>query len=277
MTQTNSATHSTICFIGSGNMASSLIGGLISKGFPADKIISCDIDPVKLAQLEKDFNIRTDTDNNHAIPQADIVLLAVKPQVLQNVCQSLTQSSHHPLFISIAAGVREPDINRWLGDNQAIVRCMPNTPALVGLGASGLYANESVTDEQKLNAEQILQSTGITVWVAQETELDAVTAISGSGPAYFFLFIEALQQAAEQLGLNKETAASLARQTALGASTMAINKDVVTLRQQVTSKGGTTEQAIQSFQQNNLQQLVLDATRAAERRSIELAEELAND
>ncbi len=181
------------------------------------------------------------------------------------------------LFISIAAGVRATDINRWLGGDLAVVRCMPNTPALVGLGASALFANDAVSDLQKQQAEQIMQSTGVTVWVNTESQLDAVTAISGSGPAYFFLFIEALQNAALVLGLNPQTAALLARQTALGAATMALGQDVARLRQQVTSKGGTTEQAIASFESANLSGIVLEATRAAEKRSQELANQLASD
>ena len=270
-------TQPTICFIGAGNMANSLIGGLISNQYPNQKIIASDINTAQLKQMQESFSIRTETDNNLAIADAHIVILAIKPQVMQQVCRSISNTQHKPLFISIAAGVRETDINRWLGGDLAIVRCMPNTPALVNLGASGLYANSGVSQSQKQQAEQILQSTGITVWVDEETQLDAVTAISGSGPAYFFLFIEALQKAAIKLGLNSDTAAKLARQTALGAATMALDKDVEKLRQQVTSKGGTTQQAIASFQQNGLQQLVLDAAQAANNRSIELANELAGD
>lgn len=270
-------TNPTICFIGAGNMATSLIGGLIANQFPAANIIASDINSVQLDALQAQFHIRTQSDNNLAIQNADIVMLAVKPQVMQMVCRSLTNTAHRPLFISIAAGVRAPDIDRWLGGRQHIIRCMPNTPALVGLGASALYANAAVTRAHKLEANNILSGTGITVWVEQESELDAVTAISGSGPAYFFLFIEALQNAAVELGLSQETAVSLTRQTALGAATMALDKDVATLRQQVTSKGGTTEQAIKSFLENKLPQLVEDATRAAADRSVELAEELAKD
>lgn len=258
-------------------MATSLIGGLIANQFPAGNIIASDINAAQLDSLQKQFNIHTQNNNNLAIESADIVILAIKPQVLQAVCRSLTSTVHRPLFISIAAGVRAPDIDRWLGGQQRIIRCMPNTPALVGLGASALYANPAVSEADKLEADKILAGTGITVWVEKETQLDAVTAISGSGPAYFFLFIEALQNAAVELGLNRQTAASLARQTALGAATMALDKDVETLRQQVTSKGGTTEQAIKSFLENNLPQLVLTATRAAADRSVQLAEELAKD
>ena len=269
-------TQTTICFIGAGNMASSLIGGLISNQFPADHIIACDVDEHKLEQLRDERGIQISTDNNEAIQRADVVVLAVKPQVLQPVCRALTSTHHHPLFLSIAAGIHAQDIDRWLGGNQALVRCMPNTPALVGLGASALFANRAVNSEQRSQAEKIMSGTGITTWVDEETELDAVTAISGSGPAYFFLFIEALQKSAMALGLSEENAARLARQTALGAATMAIDKDVVTLRQQVTSPGGTTEQAIQSFQQNRLDRLVDEATEAARQRALELGQELTD-
>lgn len=274
-------TQATLCFIGAGNMASSLIGGLIAKQYAPQNIIANDIDPVKLEQLQSDFSIKTETDNSRAISAADVIILAVKPQIMQLVCRSLatslSNSNQEPLFISIAAGIRETDINRWLGGGRAVVRCMPNTPALVNLGASALFANPSVNDYQKKLAEQILQSTGITVWVDDETRLDAVTAISGSGPAYFFLFIEALQNAGLKLGLDEDTAAQLARQTALGAATMATDQDVYSLRQQVTSKGGTTEQAITSFENNNFQGIVFDAVQAAADRSVELADELAID
>ncbi len=268
-------TQATLCFIGAGNMAGSMIGGLVANDYPANRIIGCDINQARLAQLHADFNINTETDINQAVSQADIVILAVKPQAMQTVCRSITQLQHRPLFISIAAGLRETDINRWLGGGLPMVRCMPNTPALVAQGAAGLYANEQVSEKQKQQAESILQSTGITVWVNTEDQLDAVTAISGSGPAYFFLFIEALEKAAIQLGLDDDTAARLARQTALGAATMATDKDVVELRQQVTSPGGTTEQAIASFLANDLHGIVAQATAAAHARSIELAEQLA--
>ncbi len=268
-------TQVTLCFIGAGNMAGSMIGGLVTKGYPAEKIIACDINQEKLEQLQSDFNISYETDINQAVSQAAIVILAVKPQVMQSVCGEITQTQHKPLFISIAAGLREKDINRWLGDGFAMVRCMPNTPALVGQGATGLYANQYVTELQKQQAESIMQSTGITVWVNTESQLDAVTAISGSGPAYFFLFIEALEKAGIQLGLDAETSAKLARQTALGAATMAVDQDVVTLRKQVTSPGGTTEQAIASFISSDIYGMVAQATAAANTRSTELAEQLA--
>ncbi|MBC8210593.1 MAG: pyrroline-5-carboxylate reductase [Gammaproteobacteria bacterium] len=273
--------QATLCFIGAGNMATSLIGGLIANQYPAQNIIANDIDSLKLDALQQQFSIRTENQLHAAVANADIVILSVKPQVLQQVCRALALAmpANKPktLFISIAAGVRATDINRWLGGDLAVVRCMPNTPALVGLGASALFANDAVSDLQKQQAEQIMQSTGVTVWVNPESQLDAVTAISGSGPAYFFLFIEALQNAAIELGLNPQTAALLARQTALGAATMALGQDVARLRQQVTSKGGTTAQAIASFESANLSGIVLEATRAAEKRSQELANQLASD
>ncbi len=277
MTHTEYDRKTNICFIGAGNMATSLVGGLIASDYPSDQLFACDIDPVRLKQVRDKYKISTGTDVCHTVNSAEVVILAVKPQVIQAVCKSIAGNENKPLFISIAAGVREADINRWLGGNQAVVRCMPNTPALVGLGASALFANPTVDKQQKDLAEKILSTTGITVWVNNESELDAVTAISGSGPAYFFLFIEALQIAAQELGLSVDTASRLARQTALGAATMAIDRDVAELRQQVTSKGGTTERAIQSFTENKLFELVFDATQAAEKRSIELAKELAAD
>lgn len=259
-------------------MATSLVGGLIANGYKARDIIACDINGEQLQILSDQFSIITSTDNVEAVEQSDVVLLAVKPQVMQTVCEQLANldNKKERLFISIAAGVRESDINRWLGGSRSVVRCMPNTPALLQLGATGLYANPQVSEEQKATAQSILDAVGISVWIDEEILLDAVTAVSGSGPAYFFYFIELLKAAGEKLGLDAETALKLARQTALGASQMAQQDDVVDLRARVTSKRGTTEQAILSFQNNNLGALVEAATRAAYDRSVELAEELAN-
>lgn len=272
----NSNNPARLCFVGAGNMASAIIGGLINKGHEPQWITACDINTEQLAALKQQYAVHTEQDTNRAIADADAIILAVKPQVMREVCQALPPRQD-ALYISIAAGIRSGDIEGWLGGNKAVVRCMPNTPALLGLGASGLFANPQVEQVQQQLASSIIDAIGISVWIDQEKELDAVTAISGSGPAYFFLFIEALEKAARELGLSDETAASLARQTALGASSMAIGKDVVTLRQQVTSPGGTTEQAIASFQSNHLEQIVLEATRAAQQRSVELAELLSKD
>ena len=267
-----------LCFIGGGNMATSLVGGLLANDHDASNIIVCDIDKNKLADLSRRFAIATTDDSGTAVSGADCVILAVKPQVMRLACEQLVNSASIPecLFISIAAGIRETAIDRWLGGNRAVVRCMPNMPALVQLGATGLFANPRVSEEQKMAAQDILDAVGITVWVEQESDLDAVTAISGSGPAYFFYFIELLQQAGEALGLSQETAQLLANRTALGAASMAQQGDVVKLRTQVTSKGGTTEQAILSFQKNGLASLFKDATEAARDRSEDLARELEN-
>lgn len=266
-----------LCFIGGGNMAGSLIGGLVANKYDVSCITACDIDEKKLELMVDKFGISTSTDSRATASSASVVILAVKPQVMRQVCEQLAGVDNGPdcLYISIAAGIREQEINRWLGSNRAVVRCMPNTPALIRLGATGMYANSRVSDEQKQLAEDILAAVGLTVWVDQESELDAVTAISGSGPAYFFYFIELLQQAGTKLGLNHNTARLLAQQTALGAATMAQNGDVVELRKQVTSKKGTTEQAILSFQHSDLASVVNKATKAANDRSKELGDEFS--
>jgi pyrroline-5-carboxylate reductase len=268
-----------LCFIGGGNMATSLIGGLIANDYPAKNITVSALSQDTLSRLSQDFAVTTTANNSVACANANIIILSVKPQVLRTVCEQIagSETKSDCLFISIAAGVREQDINRWLGGNRSIVRCMPNTPSLIQLGATGLFANVEVSASQKESAQAILDAVGITVWVDTEENLDAVTAISGSGPAYFFYFIELLQQAAEKLGLPTETAQALAQQTALGAASMAQGKDSAKLRAQVTSKKGTTEQAILSFQRDNLTALIENATQAAHDRSVELATELSGD
>jgi len=259
-------------------MASSLIGGLISNGYAADKITVTDPDQQKLRQLQQQFSVNTSTDNTQAIKNADAVLLAIKPQVLHEVCTSIQPiiQSNRPLIISIAAGIRTTDIDRWLGGENAIVRCMPNTPALIQAGASGLFANSHTHTAQKNIAEQILASAGITIWVEEEPLLDAVTAVSGSGPAYFFLFMQAMQKAGCDLGLSEEAARLLTQQTALGAARMAMEgkDDATTLRAKVTSKGGTTAAAIESLENSNFSTIIENALTAARDRAIELADEL---
>jgi pyrroline-5-carboxylate reductase len=271
---------STIAFIGGGNMAASLVGGLLAAACPASNLLVSEPDSAKCSQLEQQFGIRTSTDNRAALDE-DVVVLAVKPQILQSVCRSLadTIGGRTPLFISIAAGVRSHDIERWLGGDRAIVRCMPNTPALLQCGATGLAANSRVSVTQKQLAEQILQAVGMTLWVEDEDQLDAVTAVSGSGPAYFFLLMEAMQAAGETLGLRPEAARALTLQTALGAARMASQSDVdpATLRARVTSKGGTTEQAILSFENAGFQQMVQQALDAACTQSRNLANALGKD
>lgn len=263
-------------------MATSLIGGLISSSVPAANIMVAEPDQEQRSKLQQQFTVHTTSDNSDTL-SAEVVILAVKPQLLQIVCRALSdalkQSDRQPLFISIAAGVGCDDIDRWLGGNRVIVRAMPNTPSLLASGATGLYANPRVSAAQQTMAETILQAVGITLWVKEESKLDAVTAVSGSGPAYFFLLMEAMQQAGVKLGLSPETAEKLVIQTALGAAQMAGHSelDVATLRAQVTSKGGTTEQAINHFQQAGFEPLVESAMQAAYDRSRTLANELGKD
>lgn len=224
------------------------------------------------------FGIQCFADNSEAIKQSDIVVLAVKPQILQSVAESILPevSAQKPLIISVAAGIRTESINHWLGGNLAIVRTMPNTPALIQTGATGLFANAKVNKEQQSQAEHIMRAAGLTVWVDEEHKLDAVTALSGSGPAYYFLFMEAMEQAGQKLGLDEKTAHLLTLQTALGAAKMVLesHQSCATLRQNVTSPNGTTERAIQSFENANLRDIVESAMQAAQQRAVELADEL---
>jgi pyrroline-5-carboxylate reductase len=265
----------TLAFIGGGNMARSLIGGLIADGWDPTLIRVADPDSQQTEALAQHFSVITTRDNQTAIKQADVVVLAVKPQVIKGVASELAAalSSHRPLVISIAAGIREPTLRGWLGEQTAIVRTMPNTPALVQSGATAMYANSAVSEDQRNLAESILRAVGLTLWIDDETLMDAVTALSGSGPAYFFLFMEALQAAGIQLGLPEDTARLLTLQTAFGAVKMALesSEDAATLRRRVTSPGGTTEDAIEVFMQHKLGAITLKALQAAADRSRELA------
>jgi pyrroline-5-carboxylate reductase len=266
--------NSIITFIGGGNMATSLIGGLLETGVSSDKIRVADPEPEPLAAQ---FPIQLFSDNLKAIDGANIVVLAVKPSVLPEIAKSIATAvpTSPPLFISIAAGIRMADLARWLGANIPIVRVMPNTPALVQSGASALYAGQHVSDFQHELAESILRSVGLTVWLSDENQMDAVTALSGSGPAYFFLMMEVLEKAGIGLGLPQESARLLTLQTAFGAAKMALEsqEDAATLRARVTSKGGTTEQAINTLQAGGLQTLFDQALEAAQQRAISLAKQ----
>ena len=267
-----------ISFIGGGNMARSLIGGLIADGRDPGTLWVSDTSDDQLLHLQQQFQVRTSTSNAEASSNADILILAVKPQVMHTVAAELrdTVQNKKPLVISIAAGIRAEDIDRWLGGNLAIVRAMPNTPALIQTGATALYANTLVSAEQRNSAETILRAVGLALWVSEEQMMDTVTALSGSGPAYFFLFLEALEEGARALGLPEQTAHLLALQTAFGAAKMALesSEDCATLRKRVTSPGGTTEQAIRIFEEGELRQLVAKALTAAADRSRELAQQL---
>lgn len=265
----------TIGFIGSGNMATALIGGLIANGHPTQQIIASDPDAAKGQLLADQYAIQTTQDNPFAVSASDVLVLAVKPQVMGKVVEPLKAAMQEskPLVISIAAGIRTDAIQNWLGNNVAVVRCMPNTPALLQAGATGLYATEQVSAAQKQLAEAILATAGIVQWFDQEADLDAVTAISGSGPAYFFLILQAMEQAGQELGLSATAARQLSAQTALGAARMVLEgeDDPATLRKKVTSPGGTTEQAIQSMQQDKLEAILVKAIHAAKNRAVELS------
>ena len=267
-----------ITFIGAGNMASSLMGGLLAKGFDPKNITASDPNTEALQNLEHKYNVNTVSNNANAVKQATVVILAVKPQIMSKVCKPLASSlaETKPLIISIAAGIALNSLEKWLSPELSIVRCMPNTPALLQQGATGIFANGQVSDTQKESAKNILDAVGLTLWLNTEKELDAVTAVSGSGPAYFFLLMEAMIKAGIELGLDTETAKDLTLQTALGAAAMALDStdSPEILRKNVTSPGGTTEQAILSFQQNNFSEIVNKALGAANKRSASLTEEL---
>ncbi|MFF7706416.1 pyrroline-5-carboxylate reductase [Pseudomonas sp. NPDC007930] len=265
-----------IAFIGAGNMATSLIGGLRAKGVSASRISASDPGADKREQLAAEYGIAMFADNAEAAANADVIVLAIKPQMMKTVCQAL-QPALRPgqLIVSVAAGITCQSLASWLGE-RPIVRCMPNTPALVGEGASGLYATAQVSAAQRQQAEQLLEAVGMALWVDSEAQIDAVTAVSGSGPAYFFLLMEAMTAAGEQLGLPRDSAARLTLQTALGAARMALGSDAdaAELRRRVTSPAGTTEAAIKTFQAGGFEALVNNALGAAAARSVELAEQL---
>ena len=267
-----------IAFIGGGNMATSIIGGLIREGsVRADLIHVSDPGEEQRDALQSKFNVVTHDDNLDAIANAGVVILAVKPQMMKAVLEPLkeTLNTRQPLLISIAAGISLPSLSQWSGCN-AIVRSMPNTPSLTGHGAMGLYASEAVSIEQRNLTDSLMAATGLTVWVKTEAEIDAITALSGSGPAYYFLMMEAMINAGQKLGLSEETATKLTLQTALGAGQMAIASDVgpAELRRRVTSPGGTTEQAIATFEGAHLRDIVEAAMDAAAKRAAELSNEL---
>jgi pyrroline-5-carboxylate reductase len=273
-------TSNRITFIGGGNMAGSLIGGLIADGYDSRRITVSDPDTDKLAQLAAHFDVHTETDNNKAVDQAQIVVLAVKPQALESVARGIADSVTHsrPLVISIAAGIQETVLSEWLGGEVALVRSMPNTPAMIQSSATGLHAGPGVSGAQRDMAESILRAVGLTRWVEDESQIDAVTAISGSGPAYFFLVMEAIESVACEMGLDEETARLLTLQTALGAARMAIESSdsPATLRQKVTSPGGTTEKALKILEEGHLRELFAEALKGAQNRSRELSDMLGH-
>lgn len=267
-------THPTIAVIGAGNMGSAIIGGLLQANHPKHNIWTADSDAEKLAQIQKQHGVHITTKNSEAACHAQVIILAVKPQIIADVLHELAPivQQQQPLLISIAAGIRVESIHALLQGNIAIIRAMPNTPALFGCGATGLYANPYTSAAGRQLTEHIFNTLGISVWLDDEKLLDVVTALSGSGPAYFFLIMEALQQAAEEMGLPGDAARMLTLQTAFGAAKMALTDpaSLVDLRTRVTSKGGTTEKAINVLLENNIQELFRKTLQAAKIRSEEL-------
>ena len=270
------ALNQNICFIGGGNMAQALIGGLLSRGLPTTRITVSD--PVEqIRQILEVKGIQTTTDNVEAIQNADVVVLAVKPQVLATVLQPLKGLLSDKLVISIIAGAEIETISELIGGSQRIVRVMPNTPALVQTGAHGIYASEAVNAQDRELTSQILAATGLTIWVDSEAQIDAVTAVSGSGPAYFFYLMESMIRAGKNLGLDEKVATALTLQTALGAAQMAItsSNSPSELRKNVTSPNGTTQAALEVFDRAQISQNIQAALAAAQKRSQELAQELS--
>lgn len=266
-----------LCFIGCGNMGRSLIGGLLADGYRADRLCGIDPNPQQREITQGRFGIEVYEDNPGIVNQADILVLAVKPQQMQATLTGLAAAingARSPLVISVAAGIRIAAIDQWLGHDLPVIRAMPNTPAIIRTGVTGLYANQRTTAEHRQQAESLMRSVGAVVWVAVEEQLDIVTALSGSGPAYFFLLMELLESAAVEQGLPSEQARLLTMETALGAARMVMESShtAATLRQQVTSPGGTTEAALRVLTQGGIENLIRQALDAARDRSVELAD-----
>nr|VFK41219.1 MAG: pyrroline-5-carboxylate reductase [Candidatus Kentron sp. SD]VFK46952.1 MAG: pyrroline-5-carboxylate reductase [Candidatus Kentron sp. SD] len=256
-----------ITFIGGGNMAASLIGGIIETGHDPRRLRVSEPDVARREALQDRFGIETEKNNARAIQGADTVVFAVKPQFMRHVLREAANAieTHGPLVVSVAAGIRESDMRRWLGFDAAIVRAMPNTPALVRSGATALYANSAVNSDQRDRAESLLRAVGITLWVESEGHMDAVTALSGSGPAYFFLIMEILEAIGRNMGLTRDQARLLTLETTFGAAKMALesSEELHALRARVTSPGGTTERALAVLEEGKLAKLFGHAVRAA--------------
>ncbi|WP_148861315.1 pyrroline-5-carboxylate reductase [Marinobacter fonticola] len=264
--------NQTVAFIGAGNMASAIIGGLIDSGLPAASIIATTPDSEAQAAVREKYGIHTSADNNDAAARADVIVLAVKPQILADVCRPMAETlqarTDKPLMISVAAGVLADNIDSWLGGNMPIVRCMPNTPALVRAGASVLWPNGRVSEAQRAVAQDLLAAVGQVEWIAEENLMDAATAVSGSGPAYFFQIFEAMEDAGVELGLPRGTARRLALQTGFGAACMALASEYAPgqLKRNVMSPKGSTERAIASFENAGFNDIFKQAmTACAER------------
>ncbi|MFS1984947.1 pyrroline-5-carboxylate reductase [Vibrio breoganii] len=263
-----------IAFIGSGNMASSIIAGLLDSGYPANALTATAPSQQSRDRISQRFSITATSDNRAAITQADVIVLSVKPQIMSEVLAELSDIDFsNKLLISIAAGITIPRLQSMLGQDANFVRVMPNTPSLLGLGMSGLYAPEQISEEDKAFAGELMQAVGKICWVEAEAQINSIIAAAGSSPAYFFLFMEAMQQEAIAQGFDKDTARMLVQQSAIGAAQMVAENpelELSTLRQQVTSKGGTTAEAIATFNQHQLSDTVATAMQAAVKRAQEM-------
>jgi pyrroline-5-carboxylate reductase len=279
-----------ITFIGGGNMASAMLGGLVKLGMSPQQLRVVEINDDNRNRLESQGFIVFEKQDHDAIRGSDVIVLAVKPQQMKEVAKVMKaiaiqlgpELTAGQIVLSIAAGIRLTDLARWLGNQSAgfvLVRAMPNTPALIGAGITGLYSFPPLTDGQHKRVEEVMKAAGTFVWLSSEEDMDAVTAISGSGPAYFFYFIEALEQAAKELGLPEKTARQLALETALGAAKLAHESpdDAATLRARVTSKNGTTERALLSLSTNHVAEHIIQAAHAAAARSREMGDELGDE
>ncbi len=268
-------------FIGGGNMAQAIVGGLIGNGYSRERITVADPLAQQRSLVEERLGIEAVGDNRVAVGGSDVLILAVKPQMLREVCRGIAAAVHNarPLVLSVAAGVGIRDISRWLGEPIALIRVMPNSPALVGAGVTAMFANEHVDTAQKAVAERLMSAVGSVVWLDSESLLDPVTAVSGSGPAYFFLLMEIMEQVGIEMGLSADAARTLTTQTAAGAAQMALQPglDLVSLRQQVTSPGGTTEAALRTLDDADLRGIVRAALFAARDRGTQLANTFGSD
>lgn len=268
-----------ITFVGGGNMAAALIGGLAGKLTAANNIHVIDISTESLSKLQQQFGVTTAAQIDAAVAASDVIVLAVKPQQMKGVVAQLLPHVKTQLVLSIAAGIRAVDLSRWLGGHNAIVRTMPNTPALIGKGVTGMVASAGVSTEQRAAADAIMSAVGGTVWLEDEKLIDSVTAVSGSGPAYVFYFIEAMQQAAQEMGLTVEQGNALAISTFVGAAQLAAQSadPISVLRERVTSKGGTTYAALTSMEESGVKQSIITAMKAAAARGQALGEEFGRD
>ncbi|MBQ4832853.1 pyrroline-5-carboxylate reductase [Pseudoalteromonas sp. MMG010] len=269
----------TIAFIGTGNMSYAIIGGMVKNGFNPQHIIATNRNQEKLAKVASDFNVQTTSDNNQALRNADVIVLSVKPQMMGDLCQSFQDSGidfSDKLFISVAAGLTVSRLREMLGQPVKMVRCMPNTPSLLGRGVSGLFGAGETSDEHNF-VQHVFESTGIVVWVKQESQINDIIAVTGSSPAYFFLFMQAIEEKAKALGFSDDDARKLVQQTALGAAEMTVDQSDISieqLRANVTSKGGTTHAAVEHLKAEGLINTVGDAMDACIARAQQMEQEL---